>query len=163
MTSHVKIFNGDFVSAHKEAQKILEPIFVPVKCFVDDRGWSLMNLLNNVLSPEGQINYSWNYPGVVKAWHRHHIQTDFWLCTNGHIKAGIYDAHAGTTWSFIMGEKRPGILIIPPELWHGMTAVGSEPAGVLYYVNAAYNPSSPDEDRMDYNGVQGFSWETKNG
>ena len=60
-------------------------------------------------------------------------QTDFWLVLMGHIKVGIH-RDDGRTWRTVIGEKRPGILIIPPPLWHGAATVGHEPAGLLYYV-----------------------------
>ncbi|MEE9131583.1 MAG: hypothetical protein V3T84_16330, partial [Phycisphaerales bacterium] len=65
-------------AAHQRAEAELEPVFVPISPYADDRGWSLMNLLAGAMSEQGQINFSMQYPGVVKAWHRHDKQTDFW-------------------------------------------------------------------------------------
>ena len=140
----------------------LQPVFIPAALFTDDRGWSLMNQLQGVMTPQGQVNYSAMYPGVIKAWHRHAKQTDFWICLNGHIKAGIHNADTGESWMIIMGEKRPGTLIIPPPLWHGLATVGPETAGLLYYVTHAYNPAEPDEQRMAFDGIEGFPWEPIN-
>src|SRR6185503_16484951 len=69
-----KVFQGTWIEAHQAAQASLEPIFVPVAPFADDRGWSLMNMLNGVMGPQGQVNFSVQYPGIVKAWHRHDKQ-----------------------------------------------------------------------------------------
>ena len=51
--------------AYEQSIDRLEPIFVPVPVFADDRGWSLMNMLLGVLEAKGQINFSVQYPDVV--------------------------------------------------------------------------------------------------
>ncbi len=158
-----RIQTGDFVIAHQSALDTSEPVFVPASHFADDRGWSLMNLLTGVMSSQGQVNFSTMYPGVIKAWHRHHKQTDFWIVLNGHLKVGVHRESDGVSWMATMGEKRPGVLIIPPPLWHGAATIGHEPAGLLYYVTHAYNPAAPDEDRRPFDGIEGFPWHVRHG
>lgn len=157
----VREFAGSFVDAWQDARGAREPRFVPVKPFADDRGWSLMNLMQGVMSDQGQVNYSLMYPGVIKAWHRHHVQTDFWMCPQGHIKVGVYDEEAGRAWQVVIGQMRPGVLVIPPPLWHGGATAGHEAAGLLYYVTHAYNAQQPDEDRRAYDSVEGFPWQVQ--
>lgn len=135
------------------------PLFVPAQHFADDRGWSLMNQLQGVMTPEGQVNFSVQYPGVIKAWHRHAKQTDFWICLLGHIKVGVYDRDTGNAWSIVIGEKRPGVVVIPPPLWHGAATVGDTQAGLLYYVTHAYDPAAPDEERANHDAFPGFPWQ----
>jgi dTDP-4-dehydrorhamnose 3,5-epimerase len=152
------IWTRSVASAYEAACGLSEPIFVPAAVHADDRGWSIMNQLQGVLSPQGQINYSVAYPGVVKAWHRHQHQSDFWLCLHGHIKVGIQREGDGRVWQLVAGERRAGVLIIPPTLWHGMATVGHEPAGLLYYVTRAYDPQAPDEDRRPFDALPEFPW-----
>ena len=137
------------------------PQAVPLKYFADDRGWSLMNLFAGVLGG-GQCNYSLLYPGVFKAWHRK--QADFWVILHGMAKLGVFDesrmeenGYRGHT--FVVGEKSPHALIIPPPLWHGLTCVGDAPCGLLYYVTQEYDPQSPDEERVAYDTFPAFRWE----
>lgn len=137
----------------------MEPVFVPAAIHADDRGWSILNLLTGVLDAAGQINYSAMYPGIIKAWHRHERQTDFWLCVTGHLKAGVYRESDDQRWALVFGEKRPGVLIVPPTLWHGAATIGPDTAGLLYYVTHAYVPAAPDEQRRAHDSVPGFSWE----
>lgn len=134
------------------------PQFVPTRHFTDDRGWSLMNQMQGVMGDQGQINFSVQYPGVVKAWHRHHLQTDFWMGLLGHLKVGIYDQEQDVAWSIVIGEKCPGTVIIPPPLWHGAATVGATQAGLLYYVTHSYNPAAPDEERTAPDAFVGFPW-----
>jgi dTDP-4-dehydrorhamnose 3,5-epimerase len=149
---------GPLTQAYQYAVKNREPVFVPVMVHADDRGWSIMNQFQNVLNEAGQINYSVVYPYAIKAWHRHDKQTDMWLCLHGHIKVGIHREEDDTFWSSVMGEKRPGVMIIPPPLWHGMSTVGDEQAGLLYYVTRQYNANEPDEIRRPFDAVADFPW-----
>jgi dTDP-4-dehydrorhamnose 3,5-epimerase len=158
-----RLFTGAITEAFESALAATEPVFVPQQLFADDRGWSLMNQLQGIMRADGQVNFSTQYPGVIKAWHRHSKQTDFWLCLHGHIKVGIHREEDGKSWCLVTGEKRPGVMIIPPPLWHGAATVGHVPAGLLYYVTHAYNPLEPDEQRRPYDSVQGFPWGVRHG
>lgn len=129
-----------------------EPGFLAITPYSDDRGWSLLGLMQGVLEG-GQVNFSTQYAGVVKAWHRHALQTDYWCVVTGTMNIGIMDDTGKRRWLCVTGEKNPGIVIIPPSLWHGEVALGSENAGLLYYVTNEYNPSEPDEQR------QPFDWQ----
>lgn len=156
--SQPKHLQAPLAEAHQIALESKEPIFVPSQHYTDDRGWSLMNQMQGVMSDQGQINFSVQYPGVIKAWHRHDLQTDFWMGLLGHLKVGIYDQENDKAWSLVIGEKRPGTLIIPPPLWHGAATVGPTQAGLLYYVTHGYNPEKPDEERKAPDAFEGFPW-----
>jgi len=156
-------FEGSLPEAHAQALDRVEPVLVPQRLYADDRGWSLMNQLQGCLSERGQINFSVQYPGVVKAWHRHRKQTDFWICLLGHIKIGVHREEDARSWLTVIGEKRPALVVIPPSLWHGAATVGHTPAGLLYYVTHAYDAAAPDEERRAHDGVPGFPWEVRHG
>ena len=158
-----KVLEGDMAAAHEQAKRDAEPIFVPARVFADDRGWSIMNQMQGILTPQGQINFSWMYPNVIKAWHRHDLQTDFWLCPSGHIKVGVHREADATSWLMVIGEQKPGVMIIPPPLWHGAATVGATNAGLLYYVTHAYNMDKPDEQRRAHDSVEGFPWGVRHG
>jgi dTDP-4-dehydrorhamnose 3,5-epimerase len=157
------IIDGGAAAAFELAKSHKEPLFVPASLYADDRGWSLMNQLQGVMRPDGQVNFSVQYPGVIKAWHRHSLQTDFWICLHGHMKVGVYREEDNTSWVAVIGEKRPGVVIIPPPLWHGAATVGNEPAGLFYYVTHAYNTKQPDEQRRAFDSVEGFPWAVRHG
>lgn len=158
--SPIRTWSDSLPAAYAAAQRDAEPLFVPASIYTDDRGWSVMNQFQGVLSEQGQINFSVQYPGSIKAWHRHSMQTDFWMCLTGHIKVGVYCGQTERAWLLVIGEKRPGIVVIPPPLWHGAATVGPESAGLLYYVTRAYDPQNPDEERMGFDEVAGFPWQT---
>ena len=156
-----RVVKSSVAEAYRIALASNEPIFHPVDAFIDDRGWSLMNQLQSVLSADGQINFSLQYPGVIKAWHRHALQTDFWLVVGGSLKVGVTTPNYDVRWQITLGVIRPGVLIIPPSLWHGAATVGPTSACLLYYVTKAFNPDDPDEERIDHDSVPNFKWGTE--
>ena len=58
-----RTFSGPWAEAHELAKADLEPVFVPIKPFADDRGWSFMNLFAGAMTNQGQVNFSVQYPG----------------------------------------------------------------------------------------------------
>ena len=85
----------------------------------------------------GQCYITCVYPGVVKAWHNHKKQTDHFVCVSGMAKVALHDTPEssptrGETNDFIIGWQRQRLLIIPPGVYHGFTAVGPEPAAFLH-------------------------------
>ncbi|MFT5424169.1 MAG: dTDP-4-dehydrorhamnose 3,5-epimerase [Phycisphaerales bacterium] len=156
---------GSFVSAHAEATEHNEPVALRLTPFVDDRGYSLMNLFVGVLGVGrgggGQSNVSIQHPGVIKAWHRHKKQTDFWVCLHGHLKVGVH-RDDGTAWQAVIGERSPVCVIIPPTLWHGAATVGASPATLLYYVTHEFDAANPDEERRAFDEPAGFPWGVEN-
>ena len=126
--------------------------------FCDARGWSVNDIYSMV--PEHkrcQINYSILHPGVVKAWHRHKHQDDYFFVLHGMAQVGIYSDENGAEKHFI-GEHNPAVIHIKAGEWHGLTAVGSKPVGLLYLVTNTYNPALPDEERASFDRFVGSDW-----
>ena len=153
----IPTFTGSPAEALAFAKQKNEPVLLPITLFADDRGWSIMNQLQGVMSPEGQLNVSLQYPGIIKAWHRHQLQTDFWICVRGQLKVGVH-RDDDRAWMTVIGEHRPALVIVPPPLWHGAATVGNEPASLLYYVTHAYNAAKPDEERRAFDSPAWFPW-----
>ena len=99
----------------------------------------------------GQWSHSWMHRGVLKAWHLHRIQTDYWYVCGGVLRVGLCDVRpASPTRSriveFLMGEGQPAwVLKIPPGVAHGCKVVRG-PANLLYMTSEIYNPA--DELRL---------------
>ena len=126
-----------------------------LKVIVDERGW-LMEILRkdwDVFDRFGQVYITAAYPNVVKAWHMHKKQTDHFVCVKGLVKLALYDNRdhsktRGEINEFILGEKNPVLVKIPPEVWHGFKAVGEETALVVNVPTELYNYEEPDEHRL---------------
>ncbi len=138
---------------------------------VDDRGY-LMEILrddDDMFIEFGQVYVSAVFPGVVKAWHCHEIQTDSFCVLSGNAKVGLFDDRpdsptCGQAQAVICGELRPLVVQIPPMVWHGFAAVGGETALVLNVPTEHYNADNPDELRRPLHDPDiPFEWFTEGG
>jgi dTDP-4-dehydrorhamnose 3,5-epimerase len=105
--------------------------------------------------PEPAMSYySLSYPGVIRAWHRHHRgQIDHFICPQGRIKVGIYDDREdsptrGDLDTFVIGEHDQQAVRIPGACWHGFKVLGDEQAMLLNFPTNLYDYDDPDEERL---------------
>jgi dTDP-4-dehydrorhamnose 3,5-epimerase len=110
----------------------------------------------------GQWSLSQMYHGVIKAWHIHKVQVDWWYVTSGLLKVALHDMRPESptyrkTTDFLMGDNQPpAILRIPPGVAHGCKVV-SGPAQLFYITSQVYDPS--DEGRIAYDAPEiGYDW-----
>jgi len=137
-----------------------------LKVIPDDRG-RLMEIFrcdDEIFQKFGQVYMTTAYPGVVKAWHYHKIQTDSFTCVKGKMRLGLYDARKGSPTfgnveEYVLSLEDPLLVQIPPEVYHGFKCVGDEEAVVINTVTEPYNHESPDECRVDaYDNDIPFDW-----
>lgn len=110
----------------------------------------------------GQWSHSLMYPGVIKAWHIHKKQIDWWYVCNGLLKVALHDTRPDSpsyreTMEFLMGDDRPARLLrIPPGVAHGCKCL-SGPANLLYVTSSVYDPD--DEGRIAHDDPEiGYDW-----
>jgi dTDP-4-dehydrorhamnose 3,5-epimerase len=102
----------------------------------------------------GQWSHSLMFDGVVKAWHLHRVQTDWWYIASGVLRVGLCDMRQDSptyeeTMDFLMGDLQPSrVLKIPPGVAHGCKTIQG-PANLFYVTSHVYNPE--DEIRLAYN------------
>src|SRR3990167_2944926 len=109
-----------------------------LKVIPDERG-RLMEILRNddeIFRKFGQVYITTAYPGVVKAWHYHKIQSDSFAVVHGMMKVALYDNRPGSPTKgevneFFMGEHNPVLVQIPPMVYHGFKCIGSGEAIML--------------------------------
>ena len=137
----------------------------------DERGF-VMELLrcdDEIYRGFGQVYLSVAYPGVVKGWHYHKAQTDYFTVVKGMLKVVLFDLREtsktrGEINEFFIGEKNPILLVIPPMVAHGVKAVGSEPGYLINCPDKPYDRSKPDECRIDpHSGEIPYDWGRKDG
>ena len=133
----------------------------------DERGF-LMELLRSddaIFTKFGQCYVSMNYPGVIRAWHHHKKQDDFFVVMKGMIKVGLYDRREGSptrgeVGEFYLGDNNNIMLKIPVGVVHGYKTVGTEPSLLINFPSEVYNPEEPDEYRFPWNTDQiPFDWD----
>ncbi len=142
-----------------------------LKLVADRRGW-----LMEILRPDweefvkfGQVYATAVYPGVVKAWHRHRRQRDFFACVQGAARVVLYDGEEGSPTrgevdEFLIGPLNPLLVVIPPGVWHGFAAAGPQTAVVVNAPTEPYDYGEPDEERLPAHTDEiPFDWEKVDG
>ena len=137
----------------------------------DERGYLMEMLRSDWEEYEkfGQVYITAVYPGVVKGWHYHKIQTDHFICVHGMAKVVLYDGREGSPThgevnEFFMGWQNPTLLKIPPGVMHGFKGIGQEMALIVNVPTELYNYEQPDEYRLPaYTDQIPYDWSRKDG
>lgn len=144
-------------------------IIKPLKGHADERG-CLTEILRSdeeIFVKFGQIYVSMNYPGVIRAWHYHKKQDDFWAVVKGMIKAVLYDGREGSkthgeVQEVFMGDENRVLLRIPIGVMHGYKTIGVAPSLLVNLPTLPYNPADADEYRLPYDSDEiPYDWEIK--
>ena len=99
-----------------------------------------------------QVNFSYSYPGMVRAWHRHKRgQVDYFIVVKGTLRICAYDEASDALNEIVASEYHPQVVRIPGHYWHGTRTLGVEPSLLVYCVNRLYDYAQPDEERRPWN------------
>jgi dTDP-4-dehydrorhamnose 3,5-epimerase len=144
---------------------------IPLKTICDERG-SLMEILRRDaphFEKFGQAYVTTAYPGVVKGWHYHKVQTDRFCVLAGMMKVVLYDDRdnsptRGRINEFFLGERQRALLVIPPLVLHGFKCIGVHEAMVLNIPTEPYDHANPDEYRVPpHENDIPYDWSRKDG
>lgn len=141
-----------------------------LETFNDDRGFFreiLRSSDDSFREGFGQWSHSLMFDGVIKAWHFHRIQTDWWYVVSGVLRVGLCDLReeSGTykhIMDFLMGDLQPArALKIPPGIAHGCKTVQG-PVHLFYLTSHVYNPEDEiriphDDPLIDFDWLKGPS------
>ncbi|KUO59855.1 MAG: dTDP-4-dehydrorhamnose 3,5-epimerase [Gracilibacter sp. BRH_c7a] len=142
-----------------------------LKILPDERG-RLMEILRSddeLFLDFGQVYMTTCYPQAVKGWHFHKLQTDNMCVVKGMAKIVLYDRREnsitkGEINEFFIGEHNPMMLHIPPEIAHGIKAIGTVEALIVNIPDYPYNYDSPDDYRIPpYTEDICYDWARKDG
>src|SRR5262249_7064910 len=110
----------------------------------------------------GQLSHSCMYPGVVKAWHVHVRQVDWWYVPIGAVQVALHDLRDGSptrgeTQEVLLGEHYPAqALRIPPGVAHGCRVLGGV-THLFYVTSSVYDPA--EEGRLPHDDASiGYDW-----
>lgn len=141
----------------------------PFPVWPDDRGYFLeiarlgQGLVEPFPSGTTQVSAAFNYPGIIKAFHYHKFQTDYWVPSAGLLQVALVDLRTGSPTygrknTLYVGALRPWQLLIPPGVAHGYKVIGEQPSLLVYITNRTYDPK--DEGRISYNDTAiAYDWE----
>ncbi len=111
----------------------------------------------------GQWSHSLVRQDVIKAWHLHHVQVDWWYVVSGVLRVGLCDRREDSptnkkVMDFLMGDQQPACVVrIPPGVAHGYRAVQG-PANIFYMTSRVYDPD--DIIHLDYDDPTiDFDWQ----
>lgn len=139
---------------------------LPLKVVSNERGWLMeVQRRDDPSFPGfGQTYMTSTYPGIVKAWYRHHQQIDQIIVIAGSIKLVLYDTRENSLSCnsidvLIVEATYPRLIQIPLGVWHGFQASGEETALLLHLNSQPFMFEKPDEDRLppDSSSVP-YSW-----
>ena len=136
-----------------------------LKTYSDERGFfrELIRVTDDFFAEGfGQWSHSLMFDGVIKAWHLHRIQTDWWYVVSGVLRVGLCDMRPDsptykTVEDFLMGDLQAAQVVkIPPGVAHGCKTVQG-PVNLFYVTSHVYDPD--DEVRLPYDDPEiDFDW-----
>jgi dTDP-4-dehydrorhamnose 3,5-epimerase len=154
------------------------------KKWTDQRGYFIEQLKRGDLDDQGRpfmpeqpfaqmsrsLSYSrgGNPPELIKAFHWHKRQWDYWDIVQGDARVVLVDLRddsptAGNIQVLMLGEHAPRIIAIPPLVAHGYQCLSSRDVMLNYYVTEPYDAGDPDEGRIAWNDPRiGFDWTIEN-
>ncbi len=109
-----------------------------------------------------QVGHSLMFPGVIKAWHVHPHQIDWWYVVAGDLKVALYDLREGSSTcgelqEVFLGDHYPKRLLkIPAGVAHGCKAIGGQ-AHLVYLTSSTYDVA--EEGRLPHDDPRiGYDW-----
>ena len=160
---------GKVILSPTSADLIADVQIKPFPLWPDDRGYFLevarmeQGLVTDFPAGTTQVSAAFNYPGIIKAFHYHKLQTDFWVPAAGLLQVTLVDLRVGSRTyaaknTLYVGTLRPWQILIPPGVAHGYKVVGENPSMLIYVTNRTYDPS--DEGRIPHNDTAiAYDWE----
>ena len=109
-----------------------------------------------------------NPPELIKAFHWHKRQWDYWDVVIGNARVVLVDLReesptAGIIQTLVLGENAARMVAIPPMVAHGYQCLGMQDVHLVYYVTEPYDAANPDEGRIAWDGPGiGFDWRIEN-
>lgn len=158
------------VIARPDAADLIHGVRIqPLALHPDDRGYFLelarfgQALTADFPPASTQVSAALTYPGAIKAFHYHRLQSDLWSAPFGMLQVALADLRPdsptfGRRNTMYIGGLRPWQILIPPGIAHGYKVIGQQPALLVYLTDRFYNPD--DEGRIPYDdpGIA-YDWE----
>lgn len=99
--------------------------------------------------PIVQVHITTTLSGRIRAWGLHQRSSDRLFVVSGFVKIVVFDGRKdsptlGQINEFTVSEKNPGLLIIPPNLYHGWKNMGISEATIINMPDRMYNYEQPD-------------------
>jgi dTDP-4-dehydrorhamnose 3,5-epimerase len=100
-------------------------------------------------APLVQVHITTTLPGRVRGWGLHQHSSDRLFVVSGLVKIALFDGRndsptRGAINEFVVTEKNPGLLLVPPNLYHGWKNIGTSEAIIINMPDRMYDYDEPD-------------------
>lgn len=121
----------------------------------DDRGYlyELVHITDTFVPQFGQV-YIVGDPvrGTIRAFHKHAELHDWFAIVHGSAKFVLKDDRQdsptyGEVASFVLSERNPKLLVVPPGVYHGWMSLEDDTI-MVSTASHTYNREKPDEVRI---------------
>lgn len=101
----------------------------------------------------GQVFVVRLHPAGVSAWHAHASTIDRLTVAAGSATVVLFDAREssptyGLVNEFHLDERRPTLIVVPPQVWHGVQNNGPETCLIANMPDRPYRYEDPDHWRV---------------
>lgn len=115
--------------------------------------WSEIDL------PIVQVHITTTYAGRTRAWGLHRASTDRLFVVRGLVSIVVYDGRIGSSTEgmcneFRLSERNPGLVVIPPNLYHGWKNIGVDEAFIINMPSSLYHHEEPDALDLPYDAPE---------
>jgi dTDP-4-dehydrorhamnose 3,5-epimerase len=119
---------------------------------------------------EEPIVYAYRFTvrsGRIKGWGMHKLQSDRYFVASGRVRIVLWDGRTSSPSyqrfaEFHFTDETPGLLCIPPGVWHADQNTGERDAVIINFPTRAYDYDRPDKYRIDpLSDKIPFDWELK--
>lgn len=106
-------------------------------------------------APIVQTHLTTTAPGRIRGWGLHTASTDRLFVVKGLVSIVVYDGRVGSRTGgcvneFKVSERNPGLLVVPPQLYHGWKVIGVEEAFIVNMPTSMYDYEQPDALDLPY-------------
>ena len=109
-----------------------------------------------------QVHITTTQPGRIRAWGLHRASTDRLFVVTGLVSLVVFDGRTGSPTQgvlneFKVSERNPGLLVIPPNLYHGWKNIGTVETFIINMPTEQYDYARPDALDLPYDAPEASS------
>jgi dTDP-4-dehydrorhamnose 3,5-epimerase len=119
-------------------------------------------------APIVQVNLTVTFPGRIRGWGLHRFTIDRLFAATRSLLIVCYDGRRtsstfGRINEFMFGDRNPGLVVIPPGIYHGWQNIGDDEATIVSMPSQLYNYDGPDRwelawDSADAQAIIPYKW-----
>ena len=133
-------------------------VFRPARPVPHDHGFMfevLRSTWTEVTHDVPQVHTTTTYPGRVRAWGLHRLGSDRLTVVSGILSIVCFDGRTasptfGVVNEFRISDRNPGLLTIPPDVYHGWKNIGVADSVAVNMPTRLYDHDQPDSYDIEY-------------